>query len=221
MTSAQYEIRDLCRKSLCRYTLQAFSFLTLPGDPSILDLGCGTGVSTLTLMQNCKGTFCAVDVDRGCLERLKARAELAGLLGRIRIIHASEFEAVRPEPKFDVVLAEGLLNMTGFEKGLGMMLSSVKAGGYLVIHDELRDEDGKRRLFEERGLGLLGRIELSPEVWRKEYYACLEKAVRERRDEDPFEQELREIRDIKENPGQFQSVFYILKSPANLSGGLS
>jgi predicted RNA methylase len=63
MNSNIYEIRDNCRKNLNKYTLRAFSLIPKIENPLILDMGCGTGVPTLALMEACNCSMYAVDVD--------------------------------------------------------------------------------------------------------------------------------------------------------------
>jgi len=76
--------------------------------------------------------------------------------------------------KTDITLAEGLLNIIGFENGMQKLIRYTKANGYLIIHDELKHDRKKRTFFEKEHLKLLGSFQLNPDVWWNDYYACLE-----------------------------------------------
>nr|WP_282432477.1 MULTISPECIES: class I SAM-dependent methyltransferase [Pelotomaculum] len=74
--------------------------------PLILDMGCGTGVPTLALLEICNGKIYAVDLDNSCLLWLKEKVNLLNYSDRIKVIHASVFDQDLFHEKFDIVLAE-------------------------------------------------------------------------------------------------------------------
>jgi len=180
--------------------------------PLILDAGGGTGESTLALLRLSDGFFHVADTDRAALDRLKIKAERAGLNDRISIITASVFDDVLESSAYDLVLAEGLLNVIGMEKGLPRLQELTRTGGYLIIHDESEDAPFKRTLFEHSGLTLLESIELDEKVWRDEYFECLDEAIRSSGREELFQDELRYIRESREHPLQNRSIIYILQN---------
>ena len=55
------EIKDSYRNKLTKYLIQAISILPPSYKPQILDIGCGSGVPTLTLLQYFDCTIYAVD----------------------------------------------------------------------------------------------------------------------------------------------------------------
>ncbi|MBC2722754.1 class I SAM-dependent methyltransferase [Desulfosporosinus sp.] len=205
------QIRDDCRKKLIPYTLKAFAELPAMEGPQILDMGCGSGVPALALLETYPGRLWAVDTDSESLEWLREKAQARNLAGRINIIQASLFDVSLPGKSFDIVLAEGVLNVAGFEKGLTALVRFLKPGGYLILHDELKDDEAKQRIFVEHHLELLQSFELDDNVWWKDYYACLEDLIQ--RDENSllYEKELGEISDIKNHPDQFYSLYYVLR----------
>lgn len=148
MNSIVYEIKDNCRKNLVKYTIQAFSCIPQIENPMILDMGCGTGVPALALTDICTGTIYAVDSDDSCLSWLRQKVDALNYSDRIKVIHASVFDSTLPDKQFDVVLAEGLLNMIGFEAGLPLLIKYMKQSGFLIIHDELNDDTAKKVLFK-------------------------------------------------------------------------
>lgn len=205
------QIRDHCRKKLFPYTLKAIAELPAMEDPRILDMGCGTGVPALALLETYPGSLWAVDTDSESLEWLREKAQTGNLTDRINVIQASLLDVSLPGESFDIVLAEGLLNVVGFEKGLPALVRFLKPGGYLILHDELKDDEGKRRIFAGHHLEVLRSIELDANVWWQDYYACLEDLIQKEETISLYERELSEIADIKNHPEQFCSVYYVLR----------
>ena len=205
------QIRDHCRKKLIPYTLKALAELPTMEEPRILDMGCGTGVPALALLETYPGSLWAVDTDSESLEWLREKAQTRNITDRINIIQASLLDVSLPGESFDIVLAEGLLNVVGFEKGLPALVRFLKPGGYLILHDELKDDEGKRRTFAGHHLEVLRTIELDANVWWQDYYACLEALIQKEETISLYERELSEIADIKNHPEQFCSVYYVLQ----------
>jgi len=212
MDSRYYEITDSCRRNLTKYTVQAFEMLPKMRSPLILDAGGGTGESTLALLRLSDGFFHVADTDAAALDRLRIKAEKLGASPRIRTINASVFDEVLEEDTYDLLLAEGLLNVIGMEKGLPRLQELTRTGGYLIIHDEWKDAPFKRTLFERSGFTLLESIELDEKVWRDEYFECLDEAIRSSGCEELFQDELRYIRESREHPLQNRSIVYILQN---------
>lgn len=205
-----YEIRDRCRRNLNQYTIEAFSLIPPIDKPLILDMGCGTGVPTLALMEISNGRIYAVDSDDSCLLWLNEKVKALNCADRIKVIHASAFDENLFDKKFDIVLAEGLLNVIGFETGLPVLIKHLKDIGYLIIHDECKFDGEKRALFKKYNLELLNSFVLDENVWWDAYYCCLEKSIRTE-NESLFEEERHEIMEFKKNPEIFRSRYYVLK----------
>ncbi len=212
MDISYFTIIDSCRRNLTKYTIRAFEVLPKMKTPLILDAGGGTGESTLALLGRSDGFFHVLDTDAEALDRLRVKAEITGARGRIRIIHASVFDEVLEGGAYDLVLAEGLLNLIGMEQGLPRLQELTRTGGYLIIHDEWKDAPFKRTLFERSGLTLLESIELDETVWRNEYFECLDEAIRGSGREELFQDELRYIRESREHPLENRSIVYILQN---------
>ncbi len=210
--ATRYRVRDGCRGNLAGYTLRAFSLIPRISRPRILDMGCGTGVPSLALLEACDGTVCAVDPEGPALEWLREKAGTMGLLDRITILRGTLFETSLPGGPFDIVLAEGLLNTVDFEKGFDALAGHCRKNGYLMIHDEWRDDPGKRAFFGARGMELLGSFPLDEEVWGREYVDPLEERIRKIGDDALFEIELREIEAYRLDPGSFRSIYYVLRN---------
>ena len=207
-----FNIKDRFRRNLIQYTLKAFSTIPKIDHPLILDLGCGTGESTLALLEVCDGYAYAVDSDEKSLACFKEKAGLLNLSNRIKIVHDSALNTDLLDVRFDLIIAEGILNVIGFEKGLEIIMKLLKNHGYVIIHDELRDDEEKRISFERNDLKELAIFELDETIWWNDYYACLEKSIKSIDDSTPFQNEIHEINEYKNNPEKFRSVFYVLKN---------
>jgi len=206
------EIKDECRNNLCRYTIQAFSIIPEIEKPLILDIGCGTGVTLLSLAKKFDGTIYGVDPDMASINRLKKKVSGLKLNERIKIFNDSIFNTDLFQFKFNIALAEGLLNVVGFEKGLPLLINYVKKDGFIIIHDELKDDTEKRTIFESYNLKMLESFTLNPDVWWNEYYDCLEKKIKNIYNGNQFENELKEIEGYKKNPLNYRSIYYILRN---------
>lgn len=208
---SKFKLIDSCRENLIKYTIKAFSIIPKMDYPYILDIGCGTGVPTLALMDICDGYFTALDSDKSSLLWLQEKANRMKYNERIEIINASVYDEIKLKNKFDVILAEGLLNVIGFESGLNILLNKIKKGGYIIIHDELKDDAKKRKIFENNKLLLLDSFVLNNDVWWNEYFYPLEKKIEESKEQEIFKKEIKEIDEYRNNPELFQSIYYVLK----------
>lgn len=206
-----FEIRDRCRSNLNKYTLKAFSLIPQIDRPLILDMGCGTGVATLALTEISNGSIYAVDSDDSCLLWLEEKVKALNCADRIKVIRASVFDENLFDVKFDIVLAEGLLNVIGFETGLPALIKYLKDTGYLIIHDEFKSDGEKRAILQKHNLKLLNAFVLDENVWWDNYYRCLEKSISKENEEGLFEREINEIIQFKESPEIFRSIYYVLK----------
>ena len=100
-------------------TKKAFSYITgLPSNPSILDVGCGTGMQTLELARLTKGNILALDNHQPFLDELEKRSKIQNLSRRIKTINLSMFEMKFNSNSFDVIWSEGAAYIYGFEKAL-------------------------------------------------------------------------------------------------------
>jgi SAM-dependent methyltransferase len=211
MTVNVLKIKDECRKNLLTYTERALSSVPGPDKPVILDMGCGTGVATILLAEKYTGTVYAVDIDVPSLQLLKEKMKHLDLDRRIVILNDSLLNLSKLGKKFDIILAEGILNIIGHTRGVEIFTENLVTQGYLIIHDEYKNDQKKRDLFKKNKLDVIDSFILDNNIWWNEYYSCLEKRINNIPDNSLFKREINEINEFRFNPEKFQSVYYVLE----------
>ena len=187
--------------------------------PRILDVGCGSGVSTLELARMSGGEIVAVDIDRGALDKLVSRAKSEGLSSRVSVVHSSMLEMNLPPNSFDIVWTEGAISFIGFERGLSEWRGLLVPDGYLVIHDALSDLQRKIDSTGTCGYEILAQFELSSVIWWEKYYAPLKRQIETLQGMDSLDKKIideietaeREIKEFDHESDRFASVFFVLK----------
>jgi ubiquinone/menaquinone biosynthesis C-methylase UbiE len=211
--------KDAIRGHFSKFTRKAFEMLPKLDKPRILDIGCGSGVSTMEVADLSNGHITALDIDSLSIDRFAKKIEAAGLFGRVETVRASMFAMDFPEQSFDIIWAEGSIHVTGFAKGLREWGKLLRPGGFLAVHDELGNIGEKLEQISECGYDLLGYFKLDEQTWMNEYYAPLKKLIEQRRTEkadDPvmmalLDKEQLELDWFKQNPTRCCSVFFITR----------
>jgi len=208
-----FKIKDNCRKELLIYLFDALNEIEVPKNSRILDIGCGTGVPTLALAYRYHGKIKAIDININSLSYFKKKIRNSGYDNRIELVNTSLFELPTDET-YDLVLAEGVLNVVGFEKGLRALVKVGRKEGFIIIHDEKKSLHEKAMLFEQNNCKIIDSIFLSEEIWWNNYYKHLKKQYSQIKDTvllKLFKPDINEIHAFKKNPLLFQSVYYVLK----------
>jgi len=213
------EQKDGIRKRLLKYTRKAFWMLPQLDKPSILDIGCGSGVSTMELARLSDGKIVGLDIDQDMLDVLRGKVERAGLSDRVQVINRSLLDMEFPGGSFDVILAEGSVNVIGFEKGIQQWKRLLKPGGFMVIHDERGNVREKLEQISGCGYELLGYFEMDSDTWWTEYFVPLEKLISEARVKyfdapgvvEAINGAQREIDMFKKYPERNSSVCFVMK----------
>jgi cyclopropane fatty-acyl-phospholipid synthase-like methyltransferase len=214
MENKYYNIKDNCRKGLIKHLLKAIASIQTIDSPLVLDAGCGTGVPAIALALNYNANVIAVDIDTNALNQLKRKIETANLSKQITAINCSVYDLNLQENTFDIILAEGLLNEIGFRKGFQHLVKLLKRNGHFIIHDEYRNHNKKIEFIENSNCKVLDSYKLDDHIWWNDYYKDLEKEIYSPDNSDVlnlFSKELKEIRSIKKDPSQYNSIYYIIK----------
>ena len=211
--------KDKIRKRLLKYTRKAFRMLPRMDNPRILDIGCGSGIPTLELTRLSRGEVIGIDIDQPALDRFSVRIKEAGLAARVKAIRRSLLNMDFAAESFDIIWCEGAVYPVGFERALREWRRFLKPGGFMVIHDEQGNIAEKLEQISRCGYELLGHFALSEDVWRKEYFAPLEKWIAEsqtRYPDDPkvlqeIHQAQEELNMFKKHPERNRSVCFVIK----------
>ena len=211
--------KDRIRKRLLKYTRKAFRMLPQLDKPRILDIGCGSGVPTMELARLSNGEVIGLDIDQDMLDVLRGKVEKAGLSDRVKVINRSLLDMEFPDGSFDVIWAEGSMNVIGFKKGLQEWKRLLKPGGFMVVHDERGNVREKLDQISGCGYELLGYFELDEETWRAEYFVPLEKLILETRVKYPdspgvleeLQEAQQELDMFRKNPERNSSVCFVMK----------
>ena len=169
--------KDQLREALLKYTRKAFSAIPEIETPRILDIGCGTGIPTITLAKLSGGEVTGIDIDGAKIKKLKIRIEKEGLSNRVKAIECSLLEMTFPDENFDILWAEGVMDIIGFRKRLKRWRRLIKSHGYLVIHDDEERAEEKERVIPLCGYSLIQKFSLPSTVWRKHYFRPLKKRI--------------------------------------------
>ena len=183
-------------------------------NPLMLDVGCGSGVPTLALAENFNGTITAVDSDTKSIKRLEEKVKKLNISNRITLHNCSLFDMELEENLFDIILAEGFLNVVGFQKGFLKVIKLLKRNRFFIIHDEFLNHNKKTEFIESNNCKILDSFRLDEHVWWNDYYKCLEKEISSQENKcflKLFKTDLHEIELFKQNPSQFNSVYYVIE----------
>jgi ubiquinone/menaquinone biosynthesis C-methylase UbiE len=112
---------------------EVFSKLELRPDPTILDVGCATGMSSIELAKLSRGNIVSLDINQTFLDILEERAKAEKLSNRIKTINQNLFTMEFEEGTFDVIWAENVLFVKGIRGALKSWRRFLKEGGYIVF----------------------------------------------------------------------------------------
>ena len=218
MTTEYFIIKDNCRRGLIKYLEKAFSVLPEFPNPKILDIGCGTGVPTLWLADKYSGSITAIDTDSSSLDWLQTKANSKNLSERLTTVNISFFNFKTDPNNFDIILAEGFLNVVGFEIGFRKVIKLLKRNGYLIIHDEFKDHEKKLEFIQNNNCMIVDSYYLDENIWWNDYYKMLENEITNEDNSkilNLFKSDIKEIEYYKSDPSPFRSIYYIIKKAIN------
>lgn len=108
---------------------------TLPLQPRIADLGCGSGAGALLLAQHYQTTVMAVDASAVFIDELKARAKQLGLEHLIIPIQGDMAQLDWSAGSVDLLWSEGAAYNLGFEQALKLWRPLLANSGIAVISE--------------------------------------------------------------------------------------
>ena len=211
-----FNIRDRCRMGIVKYLEQVLNNLPEFNNPKILDIGCGSGVPTLWLAEKYTGTIKAIDTDKHLLDFLEHKIQRNNTSSRIETKNVSFFDLETDPEYYDLILAEGFLNVVGFEMGFKRVIAKIKKKGYFIIHDEYKDNDLKNAIVEKSDCKIVNNLFLDEIIWWRDFYGPLENEINETENahlKNLFINEINEINQYKENPSPFKSIYYVVQKP--------
>jgi len=165
----------------------------------ILDIGCGSGMQTLTLAQYFPDSqITASDLHQPFLDELCRRAKIAGLDERILTRQASMDNLPFEEKSFDIIWAEGCAFIMGISSAIRYWKKFLKPDGYLVFSDctwftdspseecrnffdmvspDMLSESGAEEIFRSAGFTAINSFRLPDEGWWNHYYSPLTERI--------------------------------------------
>jgi SAM-dependent methyltransferase len=170
----------------------------LPAMPRVLDLGCGSGRSTLVLANALRTKVIAVDNHQPFLEQLRASARERDLEDLIEIRCADMGAPGVPAGSIDLLWSEGAVYLLGFAEGLRVWRPLLTPGGSLAASEcswlvaeppaevaaFFREGYPGMAGIEENveraraaGFDLIDHLTLPPAAWWDEYYTPLEQRM--------------------------------------------
>ena len=214
----------------------------LPPEPVVLDLGCGSGASTLVLAKALGVPVRAIDFCGEYVDELRARAAEAGLSHLVNAEVGDFAQLDVPKASADLLWSEAAIYNLGWAEGLAAWSPLVRPGGHLVLSEatwlvenppeEVRARwsewypgmgsvESNSRAAREAGLEVVGTFALPGATWR-DFYApllerCEELAPEAERDAGlrALIDETRVEADLYERYGDsYGYVFYVLRMTA-------
>jgi cyclopropane fatty-acyl-phospholipid synthase-like methyltransferase len=208
-----FAIKDIARKGIVKYLEEVISTLPEYENPQILDIGCGAGVPSLWMAHRFQGRITAIDIDKPALEYLQQKIDSQSAKSSVTLRNISFFDFDALPESFDIILAEGFLNVVGFENGFKRIIRLLKPGGCFVIHDEYKNHEWKIEFIMKCKCRVINELFLDEGIWRREYYSLLEgeiKKVQNPHLRSLFVKDMEEIELCKSQPELFRSVYYVV-----------
>lgn len=218
------QVREL-RAGFLRHTREAYARLPALDQPRILDIGCGSGLTTMELARLSGGEVVGIDTDAAALADMRRRLEEDEPGRRVKVVNMSLYGAGFTDESFDVLWEEGVLHLLDPARSLPACQRLLKPGGFLVMHETVAWFEAVRPRLGVVGFSICDQVFLPKRCWLTDYYLPLEariRAVRKQHGEDVATGALasheREIAMVKADPDRFDCGFFILRSGLQTPG---
>lgn len=184
-------------------TRKAFNMITsakpLPKNPSILDIGSGTGLHTIQLAKLTDGKITALDNHQPFIDGFKQKIDDQNLSGKIQTVKGDMGAMTFENQSFDVIWAEGSIFIIGFENGLKQWRKYLKPGGRIALTDIfwfkpnppeklgtffenqcpwMVNYEEASRIIDRCGYNLTGHFLLPENAWWDDFYSPLEEQLK-------------------------------------------
>ncbi len=205
----------------------------LPPPPSVADLGCGTGRSTLFLGARLRTNIVAVELEPLFCERLAREAVARDL--PIEVRQGDMADPPLAPASLDLAWSEGAAYIIGFAEALRRWRTLLRTGGFCVVSEctwlkdkrppdvarffaeaypEMADIAGNIERGRSAGYEPLATHTVSSEGWEN-YYRPIRQAVSDGRVDSALARELdEELALFDRSAGSYGYVFYVLQSAA-------
>jgi SAM-dependent methyltransferase len=210
----------------------------LPPAPRVLELGCGSGRSTLVLATALRSKVIAVDIHQPFLDQLRAAARERGLDGLVEARCADMAAPGVRAGSIDLLWSEGAIYLLGFEQGLRLWRPLLAPGAFVGVSEcswLTPQRPAEAAAFFGRGYPGMGGLEenleraraagfdpidrfaLPPRAWWDEYYAPLEQRMKalapgaEPELAAAIDETRREIELYRRHGDSYGYVFYLLR----------
>lgn len=132
-----FENLDLLAPGDNTLTKDAFHrILPLPSKPKILDIGCGTGRSTLVLAEaSPEASIEAIDAHQPFLDKCDAAAKERGFKIETRCLSMDRLADELEDDTYDLIWSEGAAYHVGFENALRTWRDLLKPDGAMVVSE--------------------------------------------------------------------------------------
>ncbi|HMQ92926.1 MAG TPA: methyltransferase domain-containing protein [Amaricoccus sp.] len=102
---------------------------------TLLEIGCGPGMATMTLAEATTARILATDTAEGALDRLRDRVAAKGFGDRVEIRNLDMAQLPVPDDPWDVIWAEGSAYIIGVERAMRDWRGLLRPGGALVFSE--------------------------------------------------------------------------------------
>ncbi len=196
----------------------------------ILDIGCGTGASSIPLAQNSHAQIVSLDNFQSSLAHLRQLLAAKGLENRVEVCEGSMLDIPFSDNTFDVLWSEGSAYIMGFENALRQWRRLLQDNGYLVVSDAVwldRSKNAKAKQFwtteypdmqtvqtrlgqcQQQGYKVIDYRLLGEEAW-KAYTNPLRKRIAELEADIPGSQAIADIKSEIAIHDQFEGCYTYL-----------
>jgi len=102
---------------------------------TILEIGCGPGMATMTLAEATSARITATDTDHGALDRLRDRVAAQDMSDLVTVRPLDMALLPAPDQRWDVIWAEGSAYIIGVERAMQDWRHFLRPGGVLVFSE--------------------------------------------------------------------------------------